>query len=67
MELVETWIHDTVREYKLGVLMASHVLQDLWSSLKESTGIGRRSVVMLFVFPKGIRQVFVPKAFKDPW
>lgn len=65
MELVETWIHDTTREHKLGVLMASHVLQDLWSSLKESAGMWR-SVVMLFVFPKGIGQVFVPKAFKDP-
>lgn len=59
MELVEMWIHDTMREYKLCVLMASHVLQDKWSALTESTGIWRRSVAMVFTFPKGIWLVFL--------
>lgn len=65
MELVETWIHDTMREYKLCVLMASHVLQDLWSALSPQ-GYGGGLLQWYLYFQKGIWLVFVPQAFKDP-
>lgn len=60
------WIHDTMREYKLCVLMASHVLQDLWSALTESTGIWRRSCNGIYISKRHLAGFFVAQAFKDP-